>query len=235
MDQVPRRRNAQRHNAVGIRRCVETRYGDDCLGNEAIRFGKSGLNGLIILKVLSKIIKAKIWLKIWSVFQDWGGQPQKRGKRNWHMISHFAHAIEAVPYTWQCILWCHSATHSDLRWYHGLISWHFWRCSRPPAQYLHKADWEWIDSQMKEMLHAPTRSPVVIFETPKAVLLTITDATEDQNVLGFGQSMVFVGLHLALCSLAMGTVELDVQMQASDTIPPRMKLQWWSCSRGLET
>lgn len=45
-------------------------------------------------------------------------------------------------------------------------------------------------------------APLVIFETPKAVLLTITDATEDQNVLGFGQSMVFVGLHLALCALA---------------------------------
>lgn len=33
---------------------------DDCLGNEAIRFGESGLNGLIILKVLSKIIKDKV-------------------------------------------------------------------------------------------------------------------------------------------------------------------------------
>ena len=102
---MPRRRNAQRQNAVGIRRCVEIRYSDDCLGNEAIRFCKSGLNRLIILKVLSKIIKDKIWLKIWSVFQDWGGQPQKRGKRNWHMISYFAHTIEAVPYTWQCVLW----------------------------------------------------------------------------------------------------------------------------------
>lgn len=88
------------------------------------------------------------------------------------------------------------------------------------------------------LLHAPTRSPVVICETPKAVLLTITDATEDQNVLeSWGLVspwflLVFISpyVHLLAANVflrAMGTVELDVQTEAWHHPAPE-----WSCSDG---
>ena len=102
-------------------------------------------------------------------------------------------------------------------------------CSRPPAQYLHKAEWEWIDSQIQFVACSNSKPRWWSLKLPRQCFspLPMPLRTRMSWGFGFGQSMVFVGLHLALCALAMGTVELDVQTEAWHHPAPE-----WSCSDG---
>lgn len=172
----------------GIRRCVEIRYSDDCLGNEAIRFCKSELNGLIILSVFSKIIKDKNWLKIWSVRRP---TPEKGETK-------LAHDITCCTCHWS------RSIHMTMR---SVMPFCNRFCSRPPAQYLHKAKWEWIHSHLQFVACSNSKPRGDLWNRSKGRAshhYRCHWGPECLGVLGFGQSMVFCGSSFSLMSTCYG-------------------------------